>query len=73
METTESQKAVISTNIKKLRSIKYEIEEFSEIANMLGATIENPAFNTKINEAIEALSEAREMLEKAYQSYISLS
>ena len=56
METTESQKAVISTNIKKLRSIKYEIEEFSEIANMLGATIENPAFNTKINEAIEALS-----------------
>ena len=40
---------------------------------MLGATIENPAFNTKINEAIEALSEAREMLEKAYQSYISLS
>ena len=73
METTESQKAVVSTNIKKLRSIKYEIEEFSEIANMLGATIENPAFNTKINEAIEALSEAREMLEKAYQSYISLS
>ena len=70
MTNDNPKRAVISANIKKLRSIKYEIEEFSEIANMLGATIENPAFNTKINEAIEAISEAREMLETAYQKEV---
>ena len=66
-ETADPKRAVIYANLKNLRNIKYELEELAEIANMLGATIENPAFNTKINEAIEAISVAREMLETAYQ------
>lgn len=69
-ETADPKRAVIYANLKNLRNIKYELEGFAEIANMLGATIENPAFNTKINEAIEAISEAREMLETAYQKEV---